>query len=389
MPKIDIRAKTEKRQCITLELTHNCNLRCRYCYEHLKSPNQTMGIETAKSVITEFMEAENEYDGVEFDLSGGEPFLEFDLIREIIDWFHTRLWRKNHLFFIGTNGTILTESIKQWLIKNKKCVWVGVSLDGNKTAHDINRSDSYDQLMKNFPFFLEHWPNQPVKMTISAETIPYVAESIIELEEKNIPFTANIVYEDIWGNPENKEYLLNIYNHQLNQLVDYYEARPQLYPPRILDVLPEELIIYDRIKSSETDVVRFCGSGREMVSIDIDGSRSPCHRFAPWITGIPLPEEPVNWQTSWKPERCTNCRLVQICPICIGFNWEVNGDTSMRTVYHCDAFKLQVQAAAKLQTLWLLKNKPEDLTGISLEKQFILKQRIDALLLLAESQDLF
>jgi len=61
----------------------------------------------------------------------------------------------------------------------------------------------------------------------------------------------------------------------------------------------------------------------------------------------------------------------------------------MRTVYHCDAFKLQVQAAAKLQTLWLLKNKPEDLTGISLEKQFILKQRIDALLLLAESQDLF
>jgi len=105
-----------------------------------------------------------------------------------VDWFHTKKWYKNHLFFICSNGTILTDEMKTWLEKNKNCVMVGISLDGNKKAHNINRSNSYDQVQKNLPFFLEQWPSQPIKMTINAETLPYVADSIIELEEKEIPF---------------------------------------------------------------------------------------------------------------------------------------------------------------------------------------------------------
>ncbi|MCX6578619.1 MAG: hypothetical protein NT166_00370 [Candidatus Aminicenantes bacterium] len=46
---------------------------------------------------------------------------------------------------------------------------------------------------------LEKWleliADQAAKMTISAETIPFVAESVIELEEMGIHFTANVAFD--------------------------------------------------------------------------------------------------------------------------------------------------------------------------------------------------
>src|SRR5271157_1245997 len=227
-----------KYQQVTLTITHDCNLRCRYCYEPNKSRNQYMTHEVAQKAIVEFMEADNEYNGVEFAFFGGEPMLVFNLIRDLVDWFHTIPWRKNHAFSIGTNGTILTKEMRPWLVDNKSCVWMNLSLDGNKTAHDINRSNSYDVVRKNLPFFIENWPNQSIKMTISAESIPYVADSIIELEEMGVPFSANVVFEDIWGDEENKAKLLDVYAEQLDRLVQYYVKHPNLFPARIIDRRP-------------------------------------------------------------------------------------------------------------------------------------------------------
>jgi sulfatase maturation enzyme AslB (radical SAM superfamily) len=193
MPKLDIFGGDRgKKHIVMLTLTQDCNLRCRYCYEPHKSRDYYMSYDTAQQAIIEYMRTENEFDTVEFDFFGGEPLMAFSLIRDLVNWFHTKGWPKKHIFFISTNGTILSEEIKTWLVKNKGCVIVGLSLDGNKIAHDLNRSNSYDQVRANIPFFMEHWPNQPAKMTISAETIPYVADSIIELEGMNIPFSANI-----------------------------------------------------------------------------------------------------------------------------------------------------------------------------------------------------
>jgi radical SAM protein with 4Fe4S-binding SPASM domain len=263
---------------------------------------------------------------------------------------------------------------------------VAISMDGNKIAHDLNRSNSYDKVRENLPFFMEHWPNQIAKMTINAETIPYVAESIIEFEELGVPFSSNIVFEDIWGSSEKKAALLEIYTKQLDRLVEYYVAHPDLYPARIVDIKPEYTLKDNNSIGVGEGCVRYCGSGHEMVTVDVDGSRSPCHRFSPWITGKPLPDiSQVNHQEKWKPEKCAKCQLIKICPTCAGFNWEENGDSGIRTTYHCDAFKLETQASAKLQAMRLLQQKPENLAKLPPQEAQRIRIRIDALLDIAEN----
>ena len=67
---------------ITITLTQRCNLACTYCYEHHKS-NKTVDINEAKRIIDIELSNRHNIDSFEFDLFGGEPFLAFDLIKEI------------------------------------------------------------------------------------------------------------------------------------------------------------------------------------------------------------------------------------------------------------------------------------------------------------------
>ncbi len=115
----------EKKFIVTLTVTRNCNLRCRYCYEpHTHIEKETMDFKLAKEIICRYMEADNGYDKTEFQFFGGEPMLAFPLIKQIVEWFHSRSWNKGHIFFIGTNGTILTKEMRKWLFENRQCVVV-------------------------------------------------------------------------------------------------------------------------------------------------------------------------------------------------------------------------------------------------------------------------
>lgn len=361
MPRIDIAAlpRYEKKRSIILTITRDCNLRCSYCYEPTKSRNY-MEVSTAKQAIIDFMEEQNTLDRVEFQFFGGEPLLHFDLIREVVEWFHTIEWRKKHLFFIGTNGTLLTEQIKNWLIKYSKCVWVGVSLDGGKIAHDLSRCNSYDAVIEAYSFLRKYYPTQPVKMTIGKDTIPFVADGIIDMEEKEILFTANIVFEDVWGTSYEKANLLNKYMHQLKILVDYYVERPELFPPRIISHDLSGLII-DNELLGKSIVKRWCGTGREMTMVDVDGTRYPCQRFSPWVTNrIDSPNKIQNELINWKPDSCKYCRLIFMCPTCAGYNWEKNGDVDFRTMSHCEFFKMEIMASCLYFTKMLVSSSSKE-----------------------------
>ncbi len=70
-------------------------------------------------------------------------------------YYHSDI--KYHIF-IPTNGTLFTPAIKDWLIKRKQRITVGLSLDGTKRMHDTNRSKSFDSI--DLQFFLLHYPQQ-------------------------------------------------------------------------------------------------------------------------------------------------------------------------------------------------------------------------------------
>jgi len=139
-----------------LNLTHACNLDCSYCF--MKFPNVKarygeskirMDYKTAKASLDFLHKHSRPKMSVNF--FGGEPLLEFNLLRRIIDygdekypgWFQ---WN------ITTNGTLLDRSVQQFLDARK--VSVIVSLDGSKPTHDRLRryksgQSTYDDILRN------------------------------------------------------------------------------------------------------------------------------------------------------------------------------------------------------------------------------------------------
>ena len=65
---------------LMLILTENCNLNCVYCYEHHKTLDD-MPFETAKKAIDAEFHDLDQYEHGEIELFGGEPFLNFELIK--------------------------------------------------------------------------------------------------------------------------------------------------------------------------------------------------------------------------------------------------------------------------------------------------------------------
>ena len=383
--------KTEKKRLsLSLQATDQCTQQCTYCYERQSERNKgQMEADTAKNAITFYMERDDEFENVSIDFFGGEPFLAFSLIKEVIEWFFSRSWKKRAYFTIATNGTILTPEIKEWLAKYSKHLTLAFSLDGCKEVHDMNRCDSYDKVIENLPFFRKYWPYQSTKFTVNDRTIPLLAKNVLYMEELKLNFIGGIVLEDIWGDAERKKELLRIYEDQLATLVEFYSNRSDLFPPPpLFPVLPEYLgRPRSQIDQLNKETMRFCGAGHEMVTIDVDGTIAPCHRFLTLCTGKPIPTEPVNRQTRWQPEKCAQCQFQLLCPTCAGFNYQENGDTGIRTTYHCEAFKIGLRAACDVEALRLSRLSDSDIDRFSEEEKEAHRRRLDTVLNIIEEEN--
>ena len=139
-------------------MTQNCNFRCKYCvysgaensYQRVHS-NKVMNWNTARKAIDFLWEHSIDSKDVNIGFYGGEPLLEFDLIKKAIEYSRKKFMGKEISFSMTTNGTLLTEEIIRFLSKNK--VQLVISLDGAKEINDENRvfkngSGTYDRVIR-------------------------------------------------------------------------------------------------------------------------------------------------------------------------------------------------------------------------------------------------
>ena len=77
---------------------------------------------------------------------------------------------------------------------------MGLSLDGTPTMHRTNRGCSFQDI--DLDFFLSNWPEQKVKMTVSCETLPSLAEGIIYLQDRGFQVHANLGYGIPWNDSQ-------------------------------------------------------------------------------------------------------------------------------------------------------------------------------------------
>lgn len=342
---------------ISLVVTEKCNLNCVYCYEKYKTP-RNMSFETAKKAIDKELKP-SKTENVYIDFFGGEPFCNFELIRQVYDYIMS-FYQGKIRFFATTNGTLVHGGIQKWLTERKDFFTVGLSLDGLKIAHDLNRSNSYDKI--DIDFFLKNYPEQPVKMTISEQTLSYFADGIIEMQRMGFRVECNLAYMVNWTNEKNK----GILEEQLNRLIDFYLENPTVPRCQMFDFKINALA---RPMEKKGFIRKYCGTGTGMVCYDIMGNAYPCQLFIPTSAGeksvkteeLHLPQElPI----SLFPKNCKNCYYLRICPICFGSNYLSTGNFFTPDSNRCNLYKLIFQANAKLKALeWekgLLSLRPDE-----------------------------
>jgi uncharacterized protein len=121
---------------LTLCLTHDCNLRCRYCYAGGKVP-RSMPAEVATRAIDLALTRVSERLHLAF--FGGEPTLRWDDLVGFANHARERADRAGIALkpTVTTNGTLLDQERTAWLATQG--FLVAISCDGTQPAHDTNR----------------------------------------------------------------------------------------------------------------------------------------------------------------------------------------------------------------------------------------------------------
>ncbi len=333
-----------KRKIITLTLTQTCNLACVYCYEENKTGNR-MSLETAKAILDRELN-DDRFDEYQIDLFGGEPFMEFELIKQIFEYTVTTYPKKLLVFAITTNGTLVHGSVQEWLTRYSSMVCCALSMDGSKQMHDINRCNSFDQI--DVDFFRNTWPKQPMKMTVSQDTLPYLAEGIRFMHENDYPFSVNLALDIDWSDPDNEAIL----ERELMKLVEFYMEHPDYPLCSFFDVPIYKLTLPPEIAD---DSVRQCGAGNEMITYDVDGESYACQFFMPLSIG---PERAKISQSMEYPETvlptefeepCKSCMALPVCHTCYGANFAATGNIFKKDMNWCKLQKIIFKAAAYFQ----------------------------------------
>lgn len=334
---------TRRRTCM-LMVTHACNLNCSYCYETHKR-NAYMDVNLAKEIIlreAQFVSESDQFDELEIDFMGGEPFMNFPLIKEIVEWLEGGVIAVPWICFATTNATLLTDEIKAWLREHKKTINLSASYDGNSKMQSTNRAT--DKYEIDLAFFREVWSHQPLHMTISKETLPTLAEGVLDIQEKNYTVDAALAEGVDWTIED-----AVMYREQLCILKDTYLKDATLTPFNRLT----RLVNVFNLPATEKIQEKFCGTGKHMATYDIDGKKYGCHMFTPLVLGKDkafLADE-VEWdsQEVTADDYCKNCVLRNFCPTCPGFNYKYRGHLAIRDKRWCPMVLAEAITACEFQ----------------------------------------
>lgn len=333
-----------KRRVCMLMITHACNLNCSYCYESHKQ-NAYMSVELAKYIISKeakMVAGSDKFDEIQIDFMGGEPLMNFSLIKEIVEWLESGAIDVPWVCFASTNATLIDHKIKKWLKEHRQYMILGVSYDGTSKMQSKNRgTDRYDI---DLDFFHALWPEQTFQMTISKETLPFLAEGVLHVQRKGYEINASLAQGVDWTAEDAK-----LYREQLCILKETYLKDSQLSP---LNRLIRYVDVFN-LPSTERRQIHGCGSGLNMVTYDVDGKRYGCHMFTPIVLGKEkaIEANDIAWN---KPDLmvdsfCESCVLRRFCPTCPGFNYKYRGHFASRDKRWCPLVLAEAMTACEFQ----------------------------------------
>lgn len=335
-------------------VTHACNLNCVYCFEkHKALGKRFMTFETAQQIISseimQFQKSDrNPTDRLSIEFFGGEPLLNFPLIKKIFDWVESLPLTIPIMFQTTTNGTMFNEESIEWFTTRKDFFRVVLSIDGNDDMQHDNRGCSQKQMP--LEYIVANWPNSYFKMTVSAETLPRYAEGIIDLAKKGYKVPSSLAEGVNWTKKD-----AEIYRSELIKIADFYLENEQYTPDQPFDY------DFSKVYSTHRIPIKNCGVGTNVQIYDTDGKAYPCHLFLPIVHGDEkagaLAEIDFRDDSRLVDDHCIECPLVHLCRTCYGYNQIDRGDVRNRNLTKCKMLLNELDVISCFQIKYFMKHK--------------------------------
>ena len=273
-------------KAMCLHVAHDCNLRCKYCFASTgdyKEGRMLMSLETGKKALDFLIEKSGDRKFLEVDFFGGEPTVNFDVVKQLVEYGRSREAEANKKFrfTITTNGILLTDDMIDFI--NKEMNNVVLSIDGRKDVNDRLRvradgSGSYDKIVPNFKKLVEKRGSDKdwyVRGTYTKYNLDF-SNDVMHLYDLGFD---QISVEPVMADPS-MPYAIT--QSDLPRIFDEYEELSR----KIRKIRSEGKFINFFHFMLDLDQgpcaikrLRGCGCGNEYVAVAPNGDIYPCHQF--------------------------------------------------------------------------------------------------------------
>lgn len=266
-----------------LNVAHDCNLRCEYCFAqtgNFGGERCIMPPETGRRAIDFLIENSANRENIELDFFGGEPLMAWDTVVETVRY--ARSVEKNHgkkfRFTITTNGLLLDDDKIDFI--NREMVNVVLSLDGRKDVTDrirktLNGKSAYDVIVPKFQKLVQSRGDKDyyVRATFTKYNLDFT-DDVIHLRELGFEqLSAEPVVTDI-----NEPYAIT--ESDLPRVFSEYDRLCEVMMNREKDNFNFFHFMVDLDQGPcAIKRLRGCGCGNDYVAIDPNGNIYPCHQF--------------------------------------------------------------------------------------------------------------
>lgn len=376
---------------ITLQLTQNCNFRCKYC-PYTEKPNSRHRTHSAKKMSQKIALAAVDFlwdhstDSPRVNISfyGGEPLLEFPLIKHVIYYSEARFLGKELFFNITTNGTLLTPEIILFFQKHN--VSLMISLDGPQEINDQNRvfangRGTFQAVMKQIALVRQVTPKYAKTLQVSMVIDPqndFDCINRIFLEETDFdalsiqPSLVDHEFDD-QETTYKEEFLWKYQYQQFLALLAYFKR----FPEKEISPIAKRVIAL-----AETDFETVgrgaglmqvdapsgpCIPGKMRLFVDVSGKLFPCERVSETSSamcigtlqaGIDISKANHILNVAQLTElECRHCWCFRYCTQCAKKADDGSALLSAKSrLAHCDETRSMVES--KILQLLLLKEGP-------------------------------
>lgn len=283
IPKIEKRSPVVKALC--LHIAHDCNLKCKYCFAEegeYHGKRSLMSYEVGKKAIDFLVKASGSRKNLEVDFFGGEPLMNFDVVKQIVEYARSveKENNKNFRFTITTNGILLNDDIIGYINENMHNVVL--SIDGRKEINDsirvrVDGKGSYDNIVPKFKKVAQsrNQTDYYVRGTFTRNNLDF---------SKDVFHLADLGFKQISVEPvvadEKESY--SIKREDLPIIFKEYEKLAVEMLKRKKEGNDFNFFHFMIDLSGGPCVIKRlvgCGSGTEYLAVTPEGDIYPCHQF--------------------------------------------------------------------------------------------------------------